>query len=414
MLLLDALYIMILALYIPFNLRFVFRKEYREILKGRFSPSVSPGRKDSIWIHAVSVGEVKSLENFISLLKAKTDRRIILSVTTPSGYRIAKEIFKDIEVINGPLDLSFVIRKFIRKISPAVIILNELEIWPNWISISDKMNIPMAVINGRISEKAFRNYRRFRFFIRRFFRKIDLYLLQEEHYLPRFIELGAGKGSIKISGNIKADEAVSASGKVRPKEEVLKMLGIQKKGKPWLLFASTHASDEEVFIPVLKELQKKYTAIIAPRHMNRIRDISSSLARAGLHPGIWSASAPSDRDILIFDKMGHLTELISVSDIVFMGGSFDPSIGGHNLYEPAVFGKKIIGGPHYNNFHSIGKKLVENEVYTVIFDSQGMKKFLMNLDKKEIGDAGSPGKETVINRSGAIKFSIREVLKFLN
>ena len=338
MLLLDALYILILIFYIPFNPRFIFKKEYRKILKGRFTPDVSPGKQDSIWIHAVSVGEVKSLENFISLLRTRTDRRIILSVTTPSGYRMAKEIFSDIEVINGPFDLSFVVRKFIRKISPAVIILNELEIWPNWISVSHKMNIPMAVINGRISEKAFKSYKRFRVLIRRFFRKIDLYLLQEENYIPKFLELGAPKNSIKISGNIKADEAVSASGKVRPEEEVLKMVGVRKGDKPLLLFASTHSSDEEVFIPALKKLSRKYITIIAPRHMNRVRDISLSLERAGLTSGIWSAAPPSGRDVLVFDKMGYLMELISVSDLVFMGGSFDPAIGGHNLYDPAVLG----------------------------------------------------------------------------
>ena len=110
MIFLDVLYILILLVYLPFNLKFIFKQEYRRIIKGRFSPDIKPDEKGTIWVHAVSVGEVKSLESFISLLRINTDKRIILSVTTPSGFKIAKEIFKEIDVINGPFDLSFVVR----------------------------------------------------------------------------------------------------------------------------------------------------------------------------------------------------------------------------------------------------------------------------------------------------------------
>jgi len=411
---LDILYILILLIYIPLNPRFVFRSEYRRIIKGRFSPDIEPDENGTIWIHAVSVGEVKSLESFISLLRTKSDKRIILSVTTPSGFKIAKKVFKEIEVINGPFDLSFVIRRFIKKIEPSIIILNELEIWPNWISLTDRMDIPMVVINGRISERAFRRYKRFSFFIKKIFRKIDLFLIQDENYRERFVELGVGNSSVKISGNIKADEAVAGSGKIDSPEKIFELLGIKKPVKRIILFASTHASDEEMFIPVLNELSEKYFIIIAPRHPNRTINLASSLKMNNIHFNIWSKEKNKYNDIIIFDKMGHLTKLIKIANIIFMGGSYDPAIGGHNLYEPAIFGKKIIGGPCFNNFPSIGRELTGNGVYTIANTGESLLNILTNLKNQDIKSINEKAKRSVMKRSGAIEFSIREVLKLLN
>ncbi|MCK4889403.1 MAG: hypothetical protein KAS97_05680 [Candidatus Aminicenantes bacterium] len=414
MIFLDILYILILLIYIPLNPKFFFKPEYRKIIKGRFSPDIEPDEKGTIWIHAVSVGEVKSLESFISLLRVKTDKRIILSVTTPSGFKIAEEIFKEIDVINGPFDLSFVVKKFIKKIDPTIIILNELEIWPNWISLTDRMNIPMVVINGRISEQAFRRYKRFSFFIRKFFRKINLFLLQDENYRNKFVDLGAENISIKISGNIKADEAVAVSGKIDSPDKIFELLGIKRPIKRIILFASTHASDEEIFIPVLNELSEKYFIIIAPRHTNRTDNLASSLEMSNIPFDVWSRDKRSNSDIIIFDKMGHLTKLIKIANIIVMGGSYDPAIGGHNLYEPAIFGKKIIGGPCFNNFPSIGKELTGNGVYTIADTGESLLNILTNLKNQDIKVINEKAKRSVMKRSGAIEFSIREVLKFLN
>lgn len=414
MIFLDVLYILILIIYIPLNPRFLFNPEYRKIIKGRFSPAIGPDKRGTIWIHAVSVGEVKSLESFISLLRITSDARILLSVTTPSGLKIAKEIFKDIDVINGPFDLSFVVKKFIKRIDPSMIILNELEIWPNWIAVSDKQGIPMAVINGRISEHAFRRYKRFSLIFRKFFRKIDLFLLQGENYREKFIDMGALKNSVKVSGNIKADEAVMASGRIKTPGEIFDLLGIKKPPKKIILFASTHSSDEEIFAPVLEEISKKYFVIIAPRHTNRLDEVTELLEKNEIRFNIWGRDKHTNSSIIIFDKMGYLTELINVSDIVFMGGSYDPAIGGHNLYEPAVFGKKIIGGPCYNNFPSIGEELAANGVYTIVNTKEVLLSLLQNMEDHEIEAVSEPAEKSVIKRAGAIEFSIREVLKLLN
>jgi len=408
----NILYLLALIIYLPFNLKLVLNSKYRELIKGRFSPAIKPDERGSIWIHAVSVGEIRSLRRFVSLLKKKDGRRIVLSVTTPSGLEEAKKIFSGIIVLNGPVDFSFVTKRFIKRIEPDIIILNELEIWPNWIFAANSKRIPIVVINGRISDRAFRRYKVFSVIIKRFFRGINLFLLQGDNYRERFEKLGAKSNSIRICGNIKADEAISGIKSIRESEEIFKMLGMGIPKKKVLLFASTHKSDEDIFIPLVKKLLDFYIIIIAPRHMDRIEDVKEELNK------YVCLKAVNDNNgyegLVIFNKMGYLTELMSISDIVFMGGSFSSVIGGHNLYEPAILGKKIAGGPFYNNFPSIGKELIKNGVYTVASDPGELFDILKNFNDQDTSLFCDSAKSSVKKMSGAIECSIEEVLKLLN
>ncbi len=416
MLLLDIVYFIILIFFIPFNLKFVFNKEYRKIMKGRFHPGIEIKDSKSIWIHAVSVGEVKSLEKFVSVLKEKIDRKIVLSVTTPSGFRMARNIFKGIDVINCQLDFSFVVRIFFKKINPGIIVLNELEIWPNWISIAKKKSIPIIVINGRMSDKAFLRYKRFSFVLNRFFKKINLILLQGEHYRRKFIDLGVKPESIKVCGNLKADEAMSVLESGVRKKNIFERFKIKKPKKKIILFASTHHSDEKVFVPALKSLLSDYSVIIAPRHVGKTGNLTDLMDKYEVRYSILSKmdNESGETDVLIFDKMGYMAGLMKVADVVFMGGSFDTDIGGHNLYEPAVLGKKIIGGPFYNNFPSMGKELIENGVYSVTNTSEELIKLLKGMSNEDIERSGKPGIVSVKNRSGSMDCTVEEIKKLIN
>ncbi len=410
----DIIYLLALIIYLPFNLKLVLNLKYRKLIKRRFSPDIEPDNKGSIWIHAVSVGEVRSLGRFVSLLQKTDDRRIVLSVTTPSGFNEAKKIFKNIVVLNGPLDLSFVVKKFIAKIDPDIIILNELEIWPNWIFAANRKKIPVTVVNGRMSDKAFERYKLFSVVTKRFFRGIRLFLLQGENYRERFIKLGAKNSSIRICGNIKADEAIFAMKTVRESGEIFKMLGMGIKNKKILLFASTHKTDEVIFIPLIEELSNHYTIIIAPRHVDRIGEIKKELGKYNVSWVVGKKDSVGNKVPIIFDKMGYLAELMSISDIVFMGGSFSSDIGGHNLYEPAILGKKIVGGPFHNNFPSIGEELIKNNAYTVVYDKGELFDILMSFINKRTNLSCESAKSSVIKMSGAIECSVKEVLKLIN
>ena len=179
--------------------------------------------------------------------------KIVLSVTTPSGYQYAKREYKSIEVINSPVDHSLTVKRFILRINPEILILNELEIWPNWILLLKKYNIPIALINGRISEDAFGRYNFFLFILKPFFRKIDLYLVQDQIYKQRFMRFRIPAARIKVCGNIKADEAFSLSRQLPSEGDIFTYLKIKQKPEKIVTLASSHSNDEKILIQAMEK-----------------------------------------------------------------------------------------------------------------------------------------------------------------
>lgn len=399
MLFFDLLYFLAFVAALPLWVKFFFKKQYRTILKHRLTPDIEHTDKKRIWIHAVSVGEVRSLKHLIENLNGNSNDNsngnkpeIVLSVTTPSGYEFAKQQYKSIKIINAPVDFSFTVKKFIKKINPKILILNELEMWPNWLMLIKRKHIPALLINGRISDTAFKRYKRFNFFLKVFFNKIDRFLVQTEIHGERFRELGIPAEKINVCGNIKADEAFNAAEHLPPDTEIVKELGIREKtGKRKILtIASSHLADELLTTPLIRQLSDRYFFIFVPRHLTRVEEIEKLLEKHGVTYSTWSKQN-RDKDteenggnesVLIFDRMGYLFNVLKITDIVFMGGTLEPKIGGHNLYEPAALGKIIVGGPCYNNFPAIGAELVQKGVYHVINDSQELSDFLSGVDGK--------------------------------
>jgi 3-deoxy-D-manno-octulosonic-acid transferase len=415
MMLLDLGYLFFLLLSFPLWFRFLFKKKYRQLIRFRFSPNIEPGPHPNIWIHAVSVGEVKSLNRLISRLSQLTPH-IVLSVTTPSGYRYSRNTYTGIRVISAPLDFSFVIRKFFKRIHPTLLILNELEIWPNWLRFMHRKKIPVILINGRISESAFKRYQRFGFLFRRFFNLIDFYFLQAEIHKKRFIALGIPESRMHVCGNIKADEAAAQLESVSEKSEILKQLKIKPTGKKVVTFASTHASDEGIIIPALPALREKFGLIIVPRHPDRSQKIRRQLDALHIRVALWTEGRPVDLEesVLIVDKIGFLFNIFAVSDIVFMGGAFTRKIGGHNLYEPAVQGKLILGGPHVNNFPTIGEELIRKNIYQIVRNSADLENMLLRLDHRVLDSIKNLSRQTVMEKRGStdcILDHIRELTK---
>ena len=416
MLFLDLAYFFLLILALPFYLKVFFKKEYRKQIKGRFSPDLDPSEKKRMWLHAVSVGEVKSLSGFVSQLRKSFDGEIVLSVTTPSGLKVAKKEFPELKVINAPFDFSFTIKRFLKKIKPEVIVLNELELWPNWITVSGRAGVPIVLINGRISDSAFVKYERFSFLLKPFFRRMDRVMIQEDGYRERFVKLGVDPEKIKICGNIKADEAIKGVADISGKKEIYKYMKVRDPGRMIILLASSHPEDEQFFLPLIKTLLRDYSIIIAPRHITRTSEIGISMEREGIKFSIWSRKKIIDlkNEVMVFDKMGYLLNLMQIADIVFMGGSFSPKTGGHNLYEPAALGKKIVGGRFYNNFPDIGSALVESGNYSIVNEPDEFFSFLKKLNKKNIINTKKSGKEIVLEKKGAIRCLVKEIEKYLS
>jgi len=420
MLLFDFLYAVVIILSLPLWLKFLFKKEYRLILKHRLSPEIKPGNKKRIWIHAVSVGEVKSLRSLIEQLPGTYDREVVLSVTTPSGFEFAKKEYMDIniKIINAPLDFSFTIKTFLKKVNPAILILNELEIWPNWILKTKKTNIPILLINGRISERAFKRYKFFSFFLKHFVNRIDLCLVQAGIYKEKFAQLEIPPERIVVCGNIKADTAFDAARALPPDREIWSYLkiGRNRNKKKVLTLASSHLSDEKVVIPIINRLRETYSVIIVPRHLNRIEEIERLLLEHKVTFARWSQAESIDigEKTLIFDNMGYLFNILKISDIVLMGGTFESRIGGHNLYEPAFLGKLIVGGPCYNNFPDIGRELHNRGVYKIITDQNRLVELLLNTDTIDFEKVKIQAVEAVSRRRGSVDLILKEIRNLMS
>lgn len=415
MILFDILYLFFILLSLPLWLKFVFKKEYRQILGCRLSPLLESSKEKRIWIHAVSVGEVKSLKSLIEQLVRLYNSQIVLSVTTPTGFRFAQKEYKNvnIKIIYSPLDFSFTVKRFLKAVNPAILLLNELEIWPNWILKTEKEKIPILLINGRISDRAFKRYNFFKFILKRFVDKIDLFMVQAEIYKEKFAQLNIPAERIVVCGNIKADTASDAAGTLPSESEILNYLRLDgaRENKRILTLASTHASDERAIIPILNRLQEKFSLIIVPRHLNRLEEMKNMFADHKLKYTCWSKPGESDNQtkLLIFDKMGYLFNIMRISDVVFMGGTFDKKIGGHNLYEPAVLGKLIVGGPYYNNFPDIGRELAERGVFKVFSDAGKLGDFLLDIEKIDFAGIKEQAVAAVAARRGSTACILKEI-----
>lgn len=415
MLILDLLYFLLLSLTWPFWVARFLKPSQRRLLRGRLRPQLEPlAGKKTVWIHAVSVGEVRSLRSLVAELEAR-DRRIVLSVTTPTGYDFARREYPDLEVILSPLDLSFVVRRFIDRIQPRLVIFNELEIWPNWISLLRRRRIPMLLINGRVSQKAFRRYRFFRPVLRPFFRAVDGFLVQNEMYRQRFLRLHIPAGKITVCGNIKADEAIRSMDQLPPPEEVRSHLRLADTPRRIVVLASSHEEDEKVFIPAIPAHSQDCFFIIVPRHVQRARAIAARLQLLGIQHSLFTRLEATDPglQVLVYDRMGFLLPILSIADIVFMGGTFDPRTGGHNLYEPAVLGKAIAGGPWFNNFPDIGRELAENGTYQRVNNSDEWKQYLAAASGLDLRRIGARAGKAVAARKGSLACSLERIERFL-
>jgi 3-deoxy-D-manno-octulosonic-acid transferase len=414
MLILDFLYALILLCTVPFWAKYIFRKKYRQLLRDRLRPQFPAFLDKTIWMHAVSVGEVRSLKSLIQLL-GEQKQQVILSVTTPSGYEFARKEYSGLRVIHAPLDFSYSIKCFIHCINPKLVIFNELEIWPNWISLLHRKKIPMLLINGRISETAFRRYRFFNFILWSFFRQIDCFLVQNNIYKKRFMQLKIPAKKIIVCGNIKADEADRSLAQLPVRKDVLAHLRLESLNKKIITLASSHTGSEKIVIPAIGPLSADFFFIIVPRHIQRAETIANQLERSGLKYAFFSRQQTinSGTQALIYDRMGYLFPIMSITDMVFMGGTHDQKIGGHNLYEPAAMGKLILGGPYYNNFPEIGRELEEAGVYHQVNSSHELVAFANRYQSLNLEQISEKALKIVLKRKGSLACTLNQIQLFI-
>ncbi len=328
--------------------------------------------KSPIWIQAVSVGEIASVIPLIQHLRRESpDQKIVLTTTTPKGLELARRYEQEgVIVTYFPLDLSWSMKRFIEKIAPSLFIMVESEFWPNCIAQLAEKKIPMAVINGRISSRALRNYLRFRWIARELLSNIHLFCLQSENDKKRLIGLGISQEKIQIPGNLKFDADGSAF------SPLPQAMTEHFKNRPVWVTGSSHNPEEKMLSPIFQRILKDYPNLVwvlAPRHIERVTTIEQWLTlrtspiRAGSGRRIsifrWSqyrnqpVPLPSGGVIFLIDTIGELSSLYVLATVVFIGGSLIPH-GGQNPLEAARLGKPILFGPYFFNFQDIQEQFL--------------------------------------------------------
>ena len=393
------------------SLPFIFLIKNQRVIEklGLNLPSASFKSK-SIWIHALSVGEVVSAIPLIrSLRREYPSREIVFTVATTQGMKIARdELEREVKFfIPMPLDFWWSVRKVVNHIQPSIFLLVETDIWPGLISRLKKSGIKTIIINGRVSPRTFLSYKRFRFLSRRLLNAMEICLMQSELDKKRLLQVGVLPSKVKNVGNIKFDRKWMPMDQ-KEHDHWLQNLNIKSGNRLWVA-GSTHEGEEEIVLGVFKRLLRHFptlSLVLAPRRIERSEDILGLSLNQGLKTML-RTDLHGDRapfEVLILNTIGELDRIYGLAEISFVGGSLIP-IGGHNLLEPASYGCPVLFGPHTHNFILMSELLIEAGGGKRVRDMEDlletMKGLLSDPEKAKI--MGASAKEVVEKNRGALK-----------
>ena len=358
--------------------------------------------RGAIWIHAVSVGETFAVTGLVREIHQRyPERSIFLSHVTTAGREAGEARLPGIAGrFLLPLDWSMCVRRALRRIRPALLVVVETELWPNLIRSAHDAGARIVVVNGRISDRSFPRYRLVRPFMHRVLADLDCICAQSEVDADRFRSLGAPQDRVAVSGNLKFDAQPPQLG------EFAKLLSraLAALGRaPVIVAASTMPGEEKLLLPAWERVRERHPRallILAPRHPARFEDVAALFAERNLsfvrrtilaaeQRQLTSQIAPTD--VLLLDTIGELAGIFELADIVFMGGSLVPT-GGHNVLEPAFWGKAILFGPHMHNFRDIVQLFLRRDAAVEVSDPGELGRALLELlsapeRRRQLGDA---------------------------
>jgi 3-deoxy-D-manno-octulosonic-acid transferase len=308
-----------------------------------------------IWVHAVSVGEVLALSGLIEQLRIRFPRHgLVISTTTDSGQKLARKRFGEENVFYFPMDFAFAIKPYLRRLRPELIVIAETEFWPNFLRLAHESGAQVAVVNARISDRSLPNYRRFRWWLEKILRNVDLFLAQTDNDAARLKSIGGVAERVKISGNLKFDMGVPTELAI---VEGLRGSLKSANGGPVLVCGSTVEGEEPLLIKAFENVlvaHSKAVMILAPRHPERFDEVAMLLQSMGVQfwrRSLWKNEVLSG-GVFLLDTIGELAAIYALADVAFVGGSLVPR-GGHNIIEPALHGVAIVVGNHTENFRDI-------------------------------------------------------------
>ncbi|MCK4649059.1 3-deoxy-D-manno-octulosonic acid transferase, partial [bacterium] len=336
------------------------------------------------------------------------------STVTDTGQDMArKAISNPKEIIYFPLDFKWIVNKVLKVIQPKLFIMVETELWPNFIRETKKREIPLAVVNGRISPGSFKGYRIIKPFLKGVLFNIDLFCMQSELDKKRIVSLGAPKGRVYTTGNVKFDGLRT---EIPDRERLAEELKISLEDLV-LVTGSTHPKEEEIILDIYQKAKEKLSSlrlILAPRHPERIKEVESLCKNRNLDWIRRSQGAGRRSQVILLDTIGELAKVYSLATVVFVGGSLVP-IGGHNILEPAALGKAPLFGPYMHNFVESARLLLEGEGGIQVRDKKELLERILNLLKnaKERKELGINAQKIIKEHQGASEKTVELIGKVL-
>lgn len=376
-----------------------------------------------VWIHAVSVGEIKVAFRIMdSMRAARPGIAFFLTTTTSTAHALAvKKLAADDFCAYFPVDVPFVIRRELAIVQPLALLLVEGELWPNLIRIACDGNIPVMLVNGRISESSVRGYRLAGVFFRRVINRLKLLCVQSEADAARLRDLGTDPRLVRMMGSAKYDEAAAGVSAGEAARRALDAAGIQACHR-LIVCGSTWPGEERILLDVFRRIRTSCPdarLVLVPRHAERAAAVEKEIRRTGLsyarRRALETAGAPRPGvDVLLVDTTGELMGFYSCADVVFVGKSL-AGRGGQNIIEPAILGKPVIVGPHMENFPGVIDDFLEAGAIVTVRDAAGLEEAFMELlaDRSRREEMGARARLTVEKNRGAIAKTVGAVNAFL-
>jgi 3-deoxy-D-manno-octulosonic-acid transferase len=372
---------------------------------------------NTIWIHAVSVGEVLAISSVVEELKLRLpDWRIVVSTTTDTGQKLARQRFGGSNVFYLPLDLPMWVRAYLQALRPKLLVLAESEFWPNLLHEASKSGAAIAVVNARVSDRSLPGYLRYRTLLRRVMQNVDVFLAQSDEDAKRLVQIGAPSDRVHVSGNLKFEVKPHATPAIV--EAFENALDREEIG-PVIVGGSTLEGEESMLLEMFRQVAARYPGallVLAPRHPERFLSVASLIASSGLRWQLrseWDGAKAIAGGIFLLDTIGELASLYEFADLAFIGGSLVPR-GGHNVLEAAQFGTAILVGPHTENFRDIVEVFRRSDALRIVTPQSLTPTVLQLLESHDERIAlGARAAEVMRSQQGATKKTVNTLLRLL-
>lgn len=384
---------------------------------------VPRSRRPVLWVHAASVGEVNAAAGLITaLLERYPDERVVISTITVTGRAEAIRRFGDygddchdnrrVETLFAPLDTPLAVGRWLKHVRPRLAMVAETEIWPELYRGCRKREIPMVLVNARLAPSAMSRYRRFRSLFAGALSAVNLAICQSDEDAARFRELGLDDARVAMAGNLKFDSAI-------PDDlgETVRRLRAQWGQRPVWVAGSTRAGEEEIVLAAhrrLREQRPDALLILAPRHPERSDDIRALIDKAELKQQSVDEEVAAETAVVLIDRIGVLVSCYAAASAAFVGGSL-VDIGGHNLLEPAAFGKAVIAGPHLHQQADSAAALRAAGALIEVDDARGLAEAVESIwaDPRRALEYGRAALAVVQNGRGSVRRTLRLIGPFL-